>query len=132
MTLIEIMIAVAVLAIAIVGLLTAMPVATQATRDAEEHEVARHEIQNMIANIRGAAQTGGGWDSWIGSEAADGETGYDFDVEDLEIVQEDVKCGLVKGDDGEDGTRKVTVSVNWRGIDGAEREVVVTTLVALD
>jgi type II secretory pathway pseudopilin PulG len=129
MTLIEIMIAVAVLAIAIVGLLTAMPVATQATRDAEQNEVARHAIENQIALIRGAGDT---WEDWQHHAAADGEAGHPFPVDELENVLEGVACGLVSGQAGEDLTRRVTVSVNWRGIDGAEREVVVTTLVASD
>ncbi len=127
MSLIEVMIAISVLAIAILGLLTAMPVATQATRDAEQHEVARHAIEIYFTEIRAA----GTWDSWAGSADADGVAGLRFDVPDLDRVEEDVECGLIKGDDGVENTRRVTVSVNWRGIDRAEREVVVTTLVGM-
>ena len=125
MSLIEVMIAISVLAIAILGLLTAMPVATQATRDAEQHEVARHAIEMYITDVRAA----GAWDSWEGSADADGANGWRFDVPELERVEEDVECGLVRGTTDVDNTRQVTVSVNWRGIDKAEREVVITTLV---
>ena len=130
MSLIEVMIAVAVLTIALLSLLTAMPVATKLTRDSEQHEIARHAIEVQLADIRAAD----GWNSWTNQTNhadADGVAGWSFNVEELPRIDVAVDGGLVKGEAGADGTRQVTVSVNWRGIDKANREVVVTTLVGM-
>ena len=118
MSLIEVMIAVAVLAIAIVGLLTAMPVATQATRDAEEHETARHAIEEKIAEIRDA-----------GVANASSFDAQAFTVDGLTKVNDQTECGSVTVAAGPDGTEEVSVLILWRGIDKQNRQVEVTTLV---
>ena len=117
MSLIEVMIAVAVLAVAIVGLLTAMPVATQATKDAEQHETARHAIERKIAEIRAA-----------GAAQASTFNGP-FTVDGLKKISDDIECGSVTVTPGPDGTEEVNVLVLWRGIDKENRQVEVTTLV---
>jgi len=118
MSLIEVMIAVAVLAIAIVGLLTAMPVATQATRDAEQYEVARHAVERKIAEIRAA-----------GVANASSFDAQVFTVDDLKKVNDDTECGSVTVTAGPDGTQEVSVLVLWRGIDKQNRQLEVRTLV---
>jgi len=117
MTLIEVMIAVAVLAVAIVGLLTAMPVATQATRDADEVDIARHAIEDMMADIRDAGASGAG------------SFGGPFDVEGLKRVNDTTPCGTVTVTAGPYDTQKVSVLVLWRGIDKENRQIEVVTLV---
>jgi prepilin-type N-terminal cleavage/methylation domain-containing protein len=118
MTLIEIMIAVSVLAIAMLGLLTAMPVATQATRDAEEHEIARHAIEEKIAEIRAAG--------WAKTDAFDGTVEA---VTGLKQYGNDAECLAVTIAVGPDGTKAVNVIVRWRGLDKVARQVAITTLV---
>jgi len=118
MSLIEVMIAVAVLAIAIVGLLTAMPVATKATRDAEQHETARHAIEEKIAEIRAA-----------GVANASSFDAQVFAVDGLKKINDGTECGSVAVTPGPDGTEQVSVLVLWRGIDKQNRQVEVTTLV---
>lgn len=122
MTLIEIMVAVAVLTIALVALLTATPVATKTTSDAEEHEIARRAIEVKIAEIR---------EKGLGDLGTTIEN--PFDVEGLTRVQDDTMCGIVTlGDfaDGLSGAREITVGVSWRGIDKADRQIEVATYVA--
>jgi prepilin-type N-terminal cleavage/methylation domain-containing protein len=118
MTLIEIMIAVSVLAVAILGLLTAMPVATQATRDADEHEVARRAIEGKIAEIRAA-----------GLAQVDTFSGTTEPVAGLKKIDAGTECLSVTVVDGPDGTRQVSVVVRWLGLDKVDRQVEVVTLV---
>ena len=121
MSLIEVMIAVAVLTIALVSLLTAMPVATKLTRDSEQNEIARHSVEMKIAEIRAA-----------GAAQADSFNGQAFAVDELTKVDGAAECGVVEidsGGAGPDGTKDVRVRVEWRGVDGAVRRVEVRTLV---
>lgn len=118
MTLIEIMIAVSVLAIAILGLLTAMPVATQATRDATEHELARHAIEEKIAEIRALG--------WANVDDLNGTTEV---VEGLKLISEEEDNMSVTIGVGPDGTKEVSVLVRWRGLDKTPRRVEITTLI---
>ena len=131
MTLIEVMMALSVLAIGIMGLLTLIPTTTRLINDSNEYETARHAAEMKIAEIRAKGDAGSFHETTFAVDGLD--LGVDFVV-----IGVWTECGWVTvnalrdgvtPDVGPDGTNTVRVFVRWMGAGKVDKEISVVTLV---
>ncbi len=115
MTLIEVMMALSVIVVAIMGVLGLIPATMKLINDSNEHEIARCAAETEIAKIRAAGV------------AVDGTT--TFPVGGLTPIAVGADCGEVIVSGGPDGTKELVVSVSWRGMDKIDKGIEIRTLV---
>lgn len=118
MTLIEVLIALSILAVAITGVLGQIPATAKLISDSNEYEIARHAAGTKIAEIRAA-----------GLAAAPLFDQTFFEVGDLTRITDAAECGSVTVENGPDGTQEVRVFVVWRGMYGRNKQLEFSTLV---